>query len=254
MAYTIMFKYLQAAACVVLMPLAAQAATVSSFYDSSYVDTSREALNIRSQATTLGNSVSTFTGTDQANWAAAMTGVDALLIPELERSALTLDSATRSDVADFVGSGGNLVVSASYANNEAALLNAIFGWSLTGGSGSGAMQLQSAAAGTDFAGGPATLASLNGTYDLLLSSLPSSATAIYADSNSARVFSAEVGAGSVTFLAYDWYDTATDADWGAVLNTALNVDVSPVPLPAGLPLLLAGLGGLVALRRRQSRD
>jgi hypothetical protein len=33
----------------------------------------------------------------------------------------------------------------------------------------------------------------------------------------------------------------------------LNVDVSPIPLPAGLPLLAVGLGGLVALRRRRDR-
>lgn len=33
---------------------------------------------------------------------------------------------------------------------------------------------------------------------------------------------------------------------------ALDVDVPAVPLPAGLPLLLAGLGGLAVLRRRSS--
>lgn len=34
----------------------------------------------------------------------------------------------------------------------------------------------------------------------------------------------------------------------------LNVDATPIPLPAGLPLLAAGLGGLLALRRRRARS
>ena len=33
--------------------------------------------------------------------------------------------------------------------------------------------------------------------------------------------------------------------------SVLNINATPVPLPAGLPLLLAGLGGLAVLRRRQ---
>ncbi|WP_438955283.1 VPLPA-CTERM sorting domain-containing protein [Cognatiyoonia sp.] len=32
----------------------------------------------------------------------------------------------------------------------------------------------------------------------------------------------------------------------------LNVGLEPVPLPAGLPLLLAGLGGFALVRRRQT--
>lgn len=34
---------------------------------------------------------------------------------------------------------------------------------------------------------------------------------------------------------------------------ALDIDVAPIPLPAGLPLLVAGLGGLALLRKRQAK-
>lgn len=44
---------------------------------------------------------------------------------------------------------------------------------------------------------------------------------------------------------FDLLYVATNGD-----PSVLRVDVSPVPVPASLPLLLAGVGGLAALRRR----
>ncbi|MEO0484276.1 MAG: VPLPA-CTERM sorting domain-containing protein [Pseudomonadota bacterium] len=52
-------------------------------------------------------------------------------------------------------------------------------------------------------------------------------------------------------------DVVFDQDGGDYSNTTpgtwtLDSVASPVPVPASLPLLLAGLGGLIVLRRRQS--
>lgn len=53
------------------------------------------------------------------------------------------------------------------------------------------------------------------------------------------------GANVLRFVARD--------SWGLRGMTAeVSVSAAPVPLPAGLPLLLAGLGGLVLMRRRSA--
>lgn len=55
--------------------------------------------------------------------------------------------------------------------------------------------------------------------------------------------------GSVTFILNPFAGTSGDAI--SVDYAELSLTVSPVPLPAGLPLLLAGLGGFAVLRRKQ---
>lgn len=105
-------------------------------------------------------------------------------------------------------------------------------------------------------------------FDLLVSDTGGTALAqftnqvIGADTNTSQSYSLSsilTGVGSVTFtvkatqngnispytgLAEVLFDDGTIDD-GALLGAA------PVPLPAGLPLLLAGMGGLALLRRKQ---
>lgn len=63
----------------------------------------------------------------------------------------------------------------------------------------------------------------------------------FAGPNSKRTTVLDYGGGY-----FDMIYVATNGD-----PSILNVDLEPVPLPAGLPLLLAGLGGFALLRRRQ---
>ncbi|MEM6481618.1 MAG: VPLPA-CTERM sorting domain-containing protein, partial [Pseudomonadota bacterium] len=58
--------------------------------------------------------------------------------------------------------------------------------------------------------------------------------------------------GRVSFL-FEIADGATGSPNSRLGFSTKALDVAPVPLPAGLPLLLAGLGGLALLRKRYSK-
>ena len=60
----------------------------------------------------LGYTVTTFTGTSEAEWTSAMVGKQLLVIPELEISPLSpaLDVTTKLFIASFVSRGGTLIV------------------------------------------------------------------------------------------------------------------------------------------------
>jgi len=84
--------------------------------------------------------------------------------------------------------------------------------------------LQSAAAGTAFAGGPATLDSQNATW-AVVAPLPDGGRAIYGQESAAMVAHFDEGFGQVVFLGWDWFDAAplgpVDGGWLGVLDAAV---------------------------------
>ena len=154
-----------------------------------------------------------------------------LLIPELEKASL--DTALSDDAKDriqsFVEDGGNLVISASYGNNDENLINDIFGFSITSGSiewsNVPTFDKTAAASGTPFDAGPSQLNNPDGTYSWDINSLPAGAEVIYSDGDNAAVVVIPVGSGQITFLAYDWYNAAPvgaqDGGWSDVLDIAV---------------------------------
>lgn len=242
--------FLAGAAIALVVGGTAQAATVSYFFDGAHGDTSNENINQRADLVGSGNTVNDFSGTSDAAWNAALAGVDALVIPELEVDGVSdnLSAATLTAIADFVSAGGNLVTTNVFGNGL-TFINDVFGTTLTGPTSTGASSITAAGLLSEFGAGPANLAGLNAVDGATLASL-GGATSVYDDGAISTVLTFAFGAGNVTFLGYDWF-AGQDADWAAVQDIAVNLDASPIPLPAGMPLLLVGLGALGIARRRK---
>lgn len=208
-------------------------ARVALFDDAAYVDTANgldsEADNVAASLTALGHSVTTFTGTSAAAFSAALAGADVLVVPELETAALApaLAGDARAAIAAFVASGGGMVVVGGTAPRAGDLVNAVLATSVVEGSAAVAGTRRAAAAGSEFAAEAASLGANDATTNLSVASLPAGARSIYDDTTRSAVAVLAHGAGSVTFLGWDWYDSAPpnatgqDAGWQSVLDAAV---------------------------------
>lgn len=236
-----------------------RAALVSYFNDGGFVQ-SQEASNMRAELVGLGHTPLNFTGTSDAAWASALSVANVLVIPELANFNLVgagqLSSTTRTNIASFVSGGGTLVIAGEFDNHDTTFLNAVFGYSILGLDVSmGPYALNgSAATGTPFAGGPATLPWINRPFGVQSASLPDEALNLYSDSGETVAFVSQYGAGQVAYVAYDWHESTRPGDWGKVLGSAIAFSqVQAVPEPS--TLVIFGLGSLGmavgAIRRRR---
>src|SRR5688500_14682670 len=85
---------------------------VAVFDDAGFVDTASatpnaESDNVQAALASFGFTVATFTGTTEAAWRAATTGVQAVVVPELENGdlAVALDENAEQALVDYVSSG-----------------------------------------------------------------------------------------------------------------------------------------------------
>jgi hypothetical protein len=204
---------------------------VALFANTTYVDyiptnSDAEASNMEDGLTDMGLSVTPFTGITADEIAAAVTGKDVVVIPELEKGDVTpdLDAAAQAALSDYVFAGGTMVVnSPSGALN---LLNTVFGLTLTSAGSATTNLVAAAAAGTTFQGGPASLTGFSATTTLTIASLPTGSRALYTDGGAnASVVAMPFGAGHIVVLGWDWFNAAptgaTDGGWLAVLNAAV---------------------------------
>jgi hypothetical protein len=229
------------------------------FSDGTYVDlatnTSGEAYNIRKTLEAQGNTVTTFTGTDQASWDTALAGQDVLVLPELQNGDLNaaLSSGARAAIVAHVQNGGGLIAtmdSGTAGQRMVNLLNTTFGYSLAFASFSGttASLNTSAAAGTPYEGGPATLPRNSAVGAVNSTTLPSTAKNIYTSDSGTRAwvtFFSE-GAGQIALLGWDWFNAqptgTADGGWLDVLDRSIaqiavpigvSIDVSDTSVTAG---------------------
>lgn len=224
---------------------------VAVFDNGTYVDTAggsgSESDTIQASLSSLGHSVTTFTGLTAASFTAGLSGKDALLIPEQENSALApaLDVAAKAAIQNFVANGGGLIISADYAG----FLNGVFGFGLSYGSSSTA-SLTPAAAGTAFAGGPASLPPHSQTIEFNTATLPAGSATIYSDGAGSTVALIPYGAGTIVSLGWDWFDAAPlgsqNGGWltvlGSAVSQAANSAQTSVALSGG-NLVVTDIGG-----------
>lgn len=116
-----------------------QAAVITVFDDSAYVDTTNssfaESDTLQASLTSFGYTFSTFTGDSAVAWNTALSGSDILLIPETEPNSAAgnnLEAAgAGSALRSFVSGGGTLISFADSASGVDSISASIFGFSLT---------------------------------------------------------------------------------------------------------------------------
>jgi hypothetical protein len=170
----------------------------------------------------------TFDGESDSEWAAALarTDFDVLIVGEDAPGNVSAD--TESAIRNYVSSGHPLIQTGAHGG-EADFMNDVFGFSTTSeDSGSDetlTATLQPSAAGTQFAGSPATLTDPSAT--VFLSGTPGNT--IYSGPEGTWVFTVPFGAGSVTYLGWDLCGEPDDCgntpsvedDWYRVLDHAI---------------------------------
>jgi uncharacterized repeat protein (TIGR01451 family) len=235
------------------------AADVAVFYDGTYVDLGTsgggEAYNIRRTIEDLGHNVTMFTGTDQTSWENGLAGKDLLVLPELQNGDLdaALSTGARAAIANFVRGGGGLIATmdgATAGQRMVAVLNNTFSYSLAFASfGEFTSTLDNtAAAGTPYIGGPATLPWNSAVGAVDAATLPGTAKNIYTSDSGTRAwvtFFSE-SAGQIALLGWDWYNAqpvgSADGGWIDVLDRSIaqvsvsvgaSVDVSDATVTAG---------------------
>ena len=218
--------------CLLVFPGSAKALELAFFDNPAYTDSDEEVVALAASLTALGHTLHTFSGITAADWQAATTDANVLVIPELEMATLfgDLDAAAQSAITSYVNNGGGLLTfgTAFPTSEPGAMLNGLFGFSLVE---TGTLDVDlnlnaTAAAGTAFAGGPATLpgniTGANSTVGFTTASLPTGALSLYEDgAGNTAVMTVAVSSGRVGFLGFDWFETPPPADWDQVLGSAL---------------------------------
>ncbi|NES74546.1 MULTISPECIES: PEP-CTERM sorting domain-containing protein [unclassified Okeania] len=247
----------------------AQAITISVFDNSSFVDTTggfrSESDTIQATLTSLGYTVTTFTGITEADFTAAG-AADVILIPELERGNLAsvLSTSAKTAISDYVSSGGGFVTMETGDFRSNNLVNDIFGYSLTGsfvGLSPTSTKNSTAASGTAFAEDPDFLPSPSTTYGVNTSSLSETALSIYEIGTRSTVWVDSFGSGRVAGLGWDWFNAvplgSVDGGWPTVLDSALTEVSDTVSTPEPVSLFaLFGVGalGATSLKRNQKKE
>jgi hypothetical protein len=172
----------------------------------------------------------TFDACSDSEWASALTRTDfdVLIVGEDAPNVCSLSPDTLTAIRNFVSAGHPYIQTGAHGN-EADFMDAVFGFSATNESntenGGLTGTLLPSAAGTQFAGSPATLTDLSETS--LLSGTPG--TPIYSGPEGTWVFTTPFGAGTVTYLAWDLCGEPDDCgnppndedDWYRVLDHAI---------------------------------
>ena len=155
----------------------------------------------------LDTSIKSFTDPDFATKLAAsgfffMTDMESIDDPT---SPAFMPADAKAALESWVSKGGVIMMTGTGGDADTNFLNAVFGWDLTTTGGDSWSLNTANAAGTPFAGGPATLSDPSAT-DSIGKGTVANFKAIYGTDDNATVAVISHGAGSVIFLGYDYYD------------------------------------------------
>jgi hypothetical protein len=216
----------------------AGAATIAVFSNTRFVDIHGvdgypgEATAIAASLTSMGHSVTTFSGFTATDFTRVAGSANLIVFPEFEIAALdaALDAAATAALRAYVLGGGGVVVAGTFTTRDVDLLNKVFGFSLVDADLALAhFELHdSAAAGTPFANGPGNLLFNSDTTAVAAGSLPNGALNLYSGVDvisgieDVVVFVANAGVGKVGYLGWDWFNArpagSDDGGWLAVLD------------------------------------
>ena len=215
---------------------------VAVFDDPVYVDTggtsTAESDTVQASLTNLSFVVSTFT-----NIATATIGNSILLFPEQEVRALgpDLSVSTRAALSNFVASGRSMIVHGS-GGRGSALINTVFGLTLTESGTRTTYARTTDADGTRFADDPVLITNVSACVTLLKTSLPPVARSIYESTGATAVALIPFGGGRIIYLAWDWFNAVplgtANGGWLTVLESAVLENSANAPRPTLLPPVL----------------
>jgi len=170
-------------------------------------DLGAEASNMEAGLNALGLQPNTTTDISDAGVAAVLATSKVYVIPEQEVADLTaaLGAGACAAIVAFVNGGGTLVV---HNGRHLTLMNTLFGLTITAGGGTSPYTLGPAAAGTPFAGGPASLLPADYTEPIQDTSLPVGSQLIYRSpsTNDAAVAVIPRGTGRIVYMGWDWFN------------------------------------------------
>lgn len=227
-----------------------------------YIDGGDHNSDYLARLTALGYTYTGFNSYGDASFMNAIANADTIIVGERHNVAGALSASTEAALSAFVAGGGKFIGSSAYSTGSGMdeLFNSSFGTSLVysgiGCSGTISDTLNTAAAaGTTFAGGPATLDDPSCTFSVASSSLPTGALDLYNDGTNTTVFAQDYGSGAYVYLGWDFCvvcsSAADTAAWTSVLDSAIKYNGSNVPAPASIAILGLGLLGF-GLRRSKA--
>jgi hypothetical protein len=154
-----------------------------------------------------------------------------------------LSAATKSSIASYASSGGNVIVLGSHGG-QSGFLNSVFGFSTTDGGSQGSGETINRVAGN----GPLTLPALNATW--YINNAPGGVT-YTGNGGATAAFTVPFGSGHVSFIAFDFFDSSAasaSAPWYQVLANDVNV---PEPTSIVVFGAMGVAGAFYGWRRRR---